>query len=66
MNEAAITIQSLVTDAGKIISAAGTNFTTLSTAFGFALFIPITLTMTKSVVGIIKSLLFFRRGGRRR
>lgn len=66
MGETAITLQSLVTDAGQIISAAGTNFTTLSNAFGFALFIPITLAMVKSVVGIIKSLLFFRRGGRRR
>lgn len=66
MNETAITLQSLVTNAGQIISAAGTNFTTLSTAFGFALFIPITLTITKSVIGIIKSLLFFRRGRGRR
>lgn len=66
MGETAITLQTLVTNAGQIISAAGTNFTSLSNAFGFALFIPITLAMTKAVVGIIKSLLFFKRGRGRR
>lgn len=66
MGETAITLQSLVTNAGQIISAAGTNFTSLSTAFGFVLFIPVTLAMSKAVIGIIKSLLFFRRGRGRR
>lgn len=66
MGETAITLQTLVTNAGQIISAAGTNFTTLSTNFGFVLFIPVTLAMAKAVIGIVKSLLFFRRGRGRR
>lgn len=66
MGETAITLQTLVTNAGQIIAGVGDNFATLSDDFGFVLFIPVTLAMTKAVIGIVKSLLFFRRGRGRR
>lgn len=66
MGESAITLSTILTDVSSIITNAGTNFGTLSTGFGYVLFIPVTLAVTKSVIGIIKSLLFFRRGRGRR
>ena len=66
MGESAITLTTILTDASAIIGNVGTNFASLSTNFGYVLFIPVTLAVTKSVIGIIKSLLFFRRGRGRR
>lgn len=62
----AITLSSILNDVAAIVSSTGSNFSTLSTGFGYVLFIPVTLAMTKAVIGIIKSLLFFRRGRGRR
>lgn len=64
--EAAITLTTILTDVGAIVGSAGTNFASLSNSFGYVLFIPVTLAVTKAVIGIVKSLLFFRRGRGRR
>ncbi len=61
----AITLSGLVSDAGTIISAMGTNFATLSNNFGFVLYIRVTLVLEKAVIGMIKGVLMFRKGRRR-
>lgn len=66
MGEGAMTLQSLITNAGSIISAVGTNFTSLNTSFGYVLFIPVTLVLAKAIVGMVKGILFFKRGRGRR
>lgn len=64
--ETSITLASLLNDAAAVIAGVGDGFQSLSTDFGYVLYIPVTLAMTKAVVGIVKSLLFFRRGRGRR
>lgn len=58
----AMTLSTIVDNAGSLISAAGTNFATLNTAFGYVLYIPVTIVVAKVVIGMVKSILFFRRG----
>lgn len=65
MNEATITLSSLITDASSVITAVGTNFGTLSTNFGAMLYIPITLVLAKAIIGMVKGILLFRKGRRR-
>lgn len=64
MGETAITLSSILDDVYRIVKMAGNSFSSLSDNFGYVLFIPVTLIMSKAVAGIVKSLLFFRRGRR--
>ena len=61
-----MTLTSLITDAGSVISAVGDNYATLAEDFGVFLFVPIILVMVKAIIGQVKSILFFRRGRRGR
>lgn len=65
MESTAITLASLISDAGSVISAVGTNFTTLSTNFGAMLYIPVVLVLAKAIIGMVKGILLFRKGRRR-
>lgn len=55
-------LSTIVTDALSIVTAMGTAFTSLSTTFGIFLFLPALLVITKSLIGLVKGILFFRRG----
>lgn len=61
-----MTLSTIIDNAGSIISAVGTNFASLNTSFGYVLFIPVTIAVAKVVIGMVKSILFFRRGRRSR
>lgn len=61
-----MTLATLVTNAGEIVGAVGDTFGTLSEDFGFVLFIPVTFAFAKTAVGMVKSIMFFRRGRSRR
>lgn len=65
MEGTAITLASLISDAGSMISAVGTNFATLSSNFGAMLYIPVVLVLSKAIIGMVKGILLFRKGGRR-
>lgn len=61
-----MTFADIISNASSVISAVATDFTALSAAFGGVLAIPAVLVLTKSgIIGGLKSLLMFRRGGRR-
>lgn len=55
----------IITDASSILGQVPTTFTSLSTAFGAVLMLPVTLVLSRTVIRMVKSLLMFR-GGRRR
>lgn len=59
-----MTLSSIITDAGSIVTAIGTTYTSLSENFGAILLIPVTIMLTKVIVGMVKGILLFR--GRRR
>lgn len=61
-----MTLTSLISDASGIVTAVGTVYTSLSENFGVILLIPVTLVLTKAIIGILKGILLFRRGRGRR
>lgn len=61
-----MTLETLVTNTGTVIGAVGDAFGTLSDDFGFVLFIPVTFAFAKMAVGMVKSIMFFRRSRGRR
>lgn len=65
MGESGITLAGIITDAQSMITAAGTGFTNLSSHFGAVLLIPVTVTIARTIIRTIKSVLMYR-GGRRR
>jgi len=65
MAESGITLAGIITDAQSMITAAGAGFKSLETNFGAVLLIPVTITIAKTIIRTIKSVLMYR-GGRKR
>lgn len=65
MGESGITLAGIITNAQSMITAAGAGFTSLSANFGAVLLIPVTITIAKTIIRTIKSVLMYR-GGRKR
>lgn len=63
---ATMTLATILDNAGTIVTEVGDTFGTLNDDFGYVLFIPVTIVVTKVLVGMVKSILFFRRGRRGR
>lgn len=61
-----MTLTTLVANAGEVVKAVGSTFGTLSEDFGYILFIPVTFAFAKMAVGMVKSIMFFRRSRGRR
>lgn len=61
MEQTAMTLSTLITDAQSIITATGTAFTSLTSSFGTFLYLPVTFVLVRTVVKIIKSLLMFSK-----
>lgn len=61
-----MTLATLISNAGDVIGAVGDAFGSLSEDFGFVLFIPVTFAFAKMAVGMVKSIMFFRRSRGRR
>lgn len=61
-----MTLDTLITNAGSVVGAVGDAFGSLSDDFGYVLFIPVTFAFAKMVVGMVKSIMFFRRSRGRR
>lgn len=64
MGETAVTIQTIITDAGSIFNFFMTNLSTLVAATPIIL-IPVALMLIRSSVKNAKSLLFYSKGRRR-
>lgn len=63
-----MTLSTILENAQAVVANVTSAFTTLSNTtngFGYVLFIPMTLALARALIGIVKSVLFFRRGRRR-
>ena len=61
-----MTLANIISAAGDIVGAAGDAYASLSEDFGAVIQVPIALTVAGAVIGIVKGLLFYRRGRSRR
>lgn len=61
-----MTFTEILTDAGSIITQVGTTYVSLSENFGGVLQVPVAIVVSGAIVGIMKSLLMFRRARGRR
>lgn len=61
-----MTLATIISNAGDIIGAAGDAYASISEDFGAVIQVPMALAVAGAVVGIVKGLLFYRRGRSRR
>lgn len=61
-----MTLTQIISDASAIVGAIGDNYSTLNDDFGAIIHVPMALTISGAIVGLIKGILFYRRGRGRR
>lgn len=66
MTPTTMTLATIISNAGEIIGAAGDAYSSISTDFGAVIQVPMALAVAGAVIGIVKGLLFYRRGRSRR
>ena len=61
-----MTLADIITDMSALVTAVGTTFATLATAFGIFLFLPVLFRTTGKTIGYVKGILgFSSKRGRR-
>lgn len=61
-----MTLADIITDMSSLVTAIGTTFTALATAFGIFLFLPVLFRTTGKTIGYVKGILgFSSKRGRR-